>query len=99
MECQIGIVVAPVFKKQDGNLTVCRLTVRINHPRALISAFVSTTEGADLPKMEFFNAVARLKPSLTELSYALDQGGQMRVHRWFFPLSIDGWREQKLVLP
>jgi hypothetical protein len=73
--------------------------VGIGHPRALVGAFIPTAEGADSPKMEFFNIVARLKLGLVELSYTLDQGGQTRVHRRFFPLSLDDWREQKLVLP
>jgi hypothetical protein len=49
--------------------------------------------------MEFFDAVARLKPDPVELSYTLDQGGQMRVHQWLCPLSLDNRREHKLILP
>jgi hypothetical protein len=90
--------VAAVFKKQGGNLTVYRLAVGIGHPRALVGSIVPTAEGADSSKIEFFDAVARLKPGLMELSYMLDQGGQTRIHQRFFSLSFDDWREHKLVL-
>jgi hypothetical protein len=56
-------------------------------------------EGANSPKMEFFDTVACLKPGLAVLGYALDQGGQMCIHRRFCPLSLDDQREQKFVLP
>jgi hypothetical protein len=46
-------------------------------------------EGANSPKIEFFDAVAHLKPDLAELSYVLDQGGQTGVHQQFCPLSLD----------
>jgi hypothetical protein len=70
----------------------------IDHPRALIGAFVPTVEGANSPKMEFFDAVAQFKLGHTELSYTPDQGGQASVHWWLCPLSHDDRREQKLVL-
>jgi hypothetical protein len=56
-------------------------------------------EGVNSLKMEFFDTVAHLKPGLAELNYMLEQGVQMRVHRWFYPLSLDDWREQKFILP
>jgi hypothetical protein len=72
---------------------------RIGHPRALIGTFIPTADAANLLKMEFFDAVAYLKPDFAELSYVLDQGGQMRIHQWFYPLSLDDWREPKFILP
>jgi hypothetical protein len=52
----------------------------IGHPQALIDAFVPTAEGAKSPKMEFFDAVACLRPGLAEHNCVLDQGGQIHVH-------------------
>jgi hypothetical protein len=98
-KCQIVIVIIPVFQRQNGKLTIRRLAVGIDHPRALVGIVVPTTKGTDSPKMEFFDTVACLEPGPVELSYMLDQGGQMRVHRWFSPLSLDDWREHKFVPP
>jgi hypothetical protein len=98
-EYQIGVIISPVFKRQGGKLTINKFTAGIGHPWALVGAFVPTVEGVNLPKMEFFDAVARFKPGPMELRYALDQGGQTRVHRQLCPLSLDDQREQKLVLP
>jgi hypothetical protein len=92
-EYQIRVIISPAFRRQGGKFTNSRFAAGIGHPRALIGAFVPTTEGANSPKMEFFDTVAHLKPDLTELSYALDKGGQMRVHWWFYLLSLDDWRE------
>jgi hypothetical protein len=61
----------------------------IDHQRAVVSAFVPMAEGTNSPKIEFFDAVAHLKPDLTELSYVLDQGGQTGVLQQFCPLSLD----------
>jgi hypothetical protein len=46
-------------------------------------------EGANSLKIEFFDAMAHLKPDLAELSYVLDQGSQTGVHQQFCPLSLD----------
>jgi hypothetical protein len=99
IECQIRVIISLAFKRQAGKLTISRITVGIGHLRALEGAFVLVAEGVNSSKMEFFNTVAHLKPSPTELSYALDQGGQIRVYRWLCPLSLDNRREQMLVLP
>jgi hypothetical protein len=56
-------------------------------------------EEVNSPMMELLDAVARLEPGLTELRDAHDQGGQSRVHRRLFTMSLDGWREHKFVLP
>jgi hypothetical protein len=64
---------------EEGPLA-SKLAVGIGHPRALKGAFVPTAEGANSPKMKFFDVVARLQTGFTKLSYMLDQGGQMRVH-------------------
>jgi hypothetical protein len=49
--------------------------------------------------VEFLDAVAHLEPGLMEIRDTHDQGGQSRVHRWLFPLSLDIEREQEFVLP
>jgi hypothetical protein len=98
-ECQIGIVIAPTFTRQGGKLTNSRFVAGIGHPRALVGTFVPLAEVANSPKMEFFDMMARLKPGLVELGYALDHGGQTRVHWWLCPLSLDNRREHELVLP
>jgi hypothetical protein len=49
--------------------------------------------------MEFLDVMTRLEPGLTKLRDVLDQGGQSRVHRRLFLLSLDNWRELKFVLP
>jgi hypothetical protein len=72
---------------------------KIGHPWALMGAFVLVAEGVNSLKMEFIDAVARLKPGPAEVSYAVDQGGQASVHRWLYTLSLDDQREQKFVLP
>jgi hypothetical protein len=49
------------------------------------------------PKIEFFHTVTRLEAGLTQFSNALGQRSQAISHRWFRPLTLDSWREQKLV--
>jgi hypothetical protein len=57
------------------------------------------TKGADLLKIEFFDAVARLEAGLAQFSNALDQRGYVIGHRWLHPFILDSWRKQKLVDP
>jgi hypothetical protein len=57
------------------------------------------TEGANSPKIEFFNALARLEAGLAQFGNMLGQRSQAIGHRWFRPLILDSWREQKLVDP
>jgi hypothetical protein len=57
------------------------------------------TEGANPPKIELFDVVVRLKASLAQFSNTLGQRSQAIGHRWFRPLILDSWREQKLVDP
>jgi hypothetical protein len=46
-------------------------------------------KGANSPKMELFDAVARLEPDLTEFGDALDQSGQVVIYRRLVPLILD----------
>jgi hypothetical protein len=54
---------------------------------------------ANSPKGEFLDAVAGLKPGLTEFSYPLDQSDQARCHQQLTPFVFDERGEQKLVHP
>jgi hypothetical protein len=71
----------------------------IGHPCALMGAFAPVAEGVNSLKMEFIDVVARFKSGPTELSYAVDQGGQASIDRWLYTLSLDEQREQKFILP
>jgi hypothetical protein len=47
----------------------------------------------------FFDAVARLEAGIAQFGNTLGQHSQAIDHRWFRPLILDSWREQKLVDP
>ena len=49
--------------------------------------------------VEFFDVVARLEAGLAQFSNTLGQRSQAIGHRWFRPLILDSWREQKLIDP
>jgi hypothetical protein len=51
------------------------------------------------PKIELFNTVACLEADLAQFGNTLGQCSQAIGHRWFWPLILDSWREQKLVDP
>jgi hypothetical protein len=51
------------------------------------------------PKIEFFDIVTRLEVGLAQFGNTLGQRSQAIDHRWFWPLILDNWREQKLVDP
>jgi hypothetical protein len=57
--------------------------VRIGHSQTFERQFLSVTEWVNPPKIEHFDAVAR----------------QAIGNRWFRPLILDSWREQKFVDP
>jgi hypothetical protein len=57
------------------------------------------TEGVNPPKIELFNVVARFKAGLAQFSNTLGQHSQVIGHRWFRPLILNSWREQKLIGP
>jgi hypothetical protein len=73
--------------------------VGIGHSRTFEHQFLSAIEGANPPKIEFFDAVARLEAGLSQFSNTPGQRSQAIGHRWFRPLILDSWREQKLVYP
>jgi hypothetical protein len=56
-------------------------------------------KGANSPKMEPFDAVAHLELGLAEFSHALDQSGQVIIHRWLVPLILDDRRKHEPVSP
>jgi hypothetical protein len=49
--------------------------VRISHSRIFECQYLPATEGANLPNIEFFDAMARLEAGLTQFSNALGQRG------------------------
>jgi hypothetical protein len=87
------------IRRKDKETTFRRFTVGIGHSRTFEHQFLPATEGANLSKIEFFDAVARLEASLTQFSNMLGQRSQAIGHRWFWPLILDSWREQKFVDP
>jgi hypothetical protein len=83
-ECQIGVIISPAFKRQGGKLTISRFAAGVGHRQALIGAFVPTAKGLNSPKMEFFDAVARLKTKAAKHTFI---GGSIH-----FSLMIRGRR-------
>jgi hypothetical protein len=63
------------IKREYKIFTWKRIAARIGQPWGFKSQSFSATEGANPPKIEFFGAVARLKPSLAHLSDAPNQSG------------------------
>jgi hypothetical protein len=57
------------------------------------------TEGVNPLKIELFDAVAHLEADLAQFSNMLAQRSQAIGYRWFRPLILNSWREQKLVDP
>jgi hypothetical protein len=47
----------------------------------------------------FFDTVARLEAGMAQFGNTLGQHSQAIDHRWFRPLILDSWMEQKLVDP
>jgi hypothetical protein len=66
-------------------------------PQAFECQLLPTAKGVNSPKMELFDAVARLEPGLVEFSHALDQSGQAVIHRWLVPLILDDRGKQEPV--
>jgi hypothetical protein len=57
--------------------------VGIDHSRAFERQFLPATEGVNPPKIEFFNAVARLKAGLAQFGNTHGQRSQAIGHWWF----------------
>jgi hypothetical protein len=84
-------------KRQRDNLPKVRGRDR---PFADIQTPVSSYDrGSNPPKIELFNAVARLGAGLAQFGNMLGQRNQAIGHRWFRPLILDNWLEQNLVDP
>jgi hypothetical protein len=62
-------------KREYKDVTGQRIVTRISQPGGFKSQSFPVTEGANPPKIKFFNAVARLEPGLTQLSDAPNQSG------------------------
>jgi hypothetical protein len=57
--------------------------VGIGHSRTFKRQFLLATEGVNLLKIEFFDAVARLEAGLVQFSNMLDQCSQA-IGQWWF---------------
>jgi hypothetical protein len=90
-------VVNNMEKRQRDNLPMVR--GRVGHLRTFERQFHPATEEANPPKIEFFDAVACLEASLAQFDNTPGQRSQAIGQRWFRPLILDSWREQKLVDP
>jgi hypothetical protein len=73
--CQIILKVAFSIKRKYKEVTGQRVTARIGQPGGFKSQSFLATEGANPPKIKFFDAVARLEPGLVQLSDAPNQSG------------------------
>jgi hypothetical protein len=63
------------IKREYKNFTWKRIAARIGQPWGFKSQSFPATEGANPLKIEFFGTVARLEPSLAQLSDAPNQSG------------------------
>jgi hypothetical protein len=63
------------IKRKYKEVTGQRVAARIGQPGGFKSQSFPVTEGANPPKIKFFDAVARLKPGLAQLSDAPNQSG------------------------
>jgi hypothetical protein len=63
------------IKREYKNFTWKRIAARIGQPWGFKRRSFLTTEGVNPPKIEFFDAVARLEPGLAQLSDAPNQSG------------------------
>jgi hypothetical protein len=69
---QIKVSISLVLENMGEDLTTSRITAGIGHPRAFESQCLPAAEGANSPKMKFFNAMACLEPGLAEFNNMLD---------------------------
>ena len=67
-------------RKKNKGTTFWRFTVGIGHSRALERQFLLATEGVNPPKIEFFDAVARLEAGLAQFGNTLGQHSQAIGH-------------------
>jgi hypothetical protein len=87
------------MQRKDKGTTFRRFTVGIGHSQTFECQFLPTTEGANPPKIEFFDAVAHLEADLAQFGNTLGQRSQAIGHWWFRLLILDSWKEQKPVDP
>jgi hypothetical protein len=57
---------------EESGFTLSKFTTGIGLPRVFECQLLPTAKGTNSPKMELFDAVARLEPGLVEFSHALD---------------------------
>jgi hypothetical protein len=71
------------IRRKDKETTFRRFAVGIGHSQTFERQFLSMIEGVNPPKIEFFNAVARLEAGLAQFADTLGQRGQAIGHQWF----------------
>jgi hypothetical protein len=57
---------------EESGFTFSGFVTRIGQPRAFECQLLPTAKGVNSPKMELFDAMARIQPSLAEFGHALD---------------------------
>jgi hypothetical protein len=87
------------IRRKDKETTFRRFTIGISHSRTFERQFLPAAEGVNPPEIELFDAMARLEAGLAQFGNVLGQRSQAIGHRWFRPLILDSWREQKLIDP
>jgi hypothetical protein len=71
------------IRKKDKETTFQRFAVGMGHSRTFERQFLTAIEGANPPKIEFFDVVAHLEVSLVKFGNTLGQRSQAIGHRWF----------------
>jgi hypothetical protein len=84
---------------EESRFTLSRFATGIGQPWAFECQLLPTAKRVNSLKIEFFDAVARLEPGLTEFGHALDQSGQAVIHWRLVPLILDDRGKHELVSP
>jgi hypothetical protein len=71
------------IRRTDKETTFRRFVVGIGHSWTFERQFLPATEGANPPKIKFFDVVARLEAGLAQFGNTIGQRSQAIGHRWF----------------
>jgi hypothetical protein len=88
-----------VTNGEESRFILSRFATGIRQPWPFECQFLPTVKGANSLKMKLFDAMACLEPDLVEFGHALDQSGQVVIHRWIIPFILNDWWKQELVSP
>jgi hypothetical protein len=78
--CQFKASLSLTIEKKI-DLTISGFAARIGQPRAIEGQLLPAAKGVNSLKMKLFDTVACLESMLTEFGHALDQSGQVAIHR------------------